>query len=313
MKKQLALIAVCVAVLAIAPFCGPLGPEDTNHFVFSQLRVPRMLVAAITGATLGATGAAFQALFANPLATPSTTGTTAGAALGALIAFVLFPSTIAASGWGVAVLAFTGALAVALPVSALASRRNARIEDILLAGIALTLASGALTTGLQFQADATATRRAVLWSLGSLSQVGYSGVAGVLPLCAIAIAGVLTQTRSLQTLVAGEERAFSQGVNIPWTRTIVLVFGALGVAACVAWCGPIAFVGLIVPHMVRRTLGPLLRHVMPFSCITGAAFLVACDTIGRLALGGRELPVGVITAAVGAPLLIFLILGKRRM
>ena len=310
MRRHALLIICCIAVVLMGPMIGPIPSEHAFDFVIYELRIPRTLVAATVGATFGIVGAAFQCLFGNPLATPSTTGTTAGAVLGALVAFVLFPVTVANSNFGIAAFALAGALLIALPVAALASRRRHRMEDVLLAGIALTLAAGALTTGLQFQADMAATQRAVLWSLGSLQEVGYGGLVGLVPLCALCCVGVLTQTRALEALVAGEERAWSQGVAIQKTRAVVLGFGALGVAACVAWCGPIAFVGLIVPHIVRRTLGPIRRVLIPYSGLVGAAFLVGCDVLSKYAAGGRELPVGVMTATIGAPLLILLVLRR---
>lgn len=311
MTRHIALIALCLGVLAAGPFIGITPADHAFDFVFYQLRIPRMLVAALVGCTFGIVGAAFQCIFGNPLATPSTTGTTAGAALGALVAFVLFPGTVAQWSLGIAAFALIGALLIAFPVALLASRRNNRMEDVLLAGIALTLAAGALTTGLQFQADMAATQRAVLWSLGSLTQVGYGGLMGLAPLCILCCIGVLTQTRALETLVSGEERAHSQGVAVIRTRTTVLGFGAIGIAACVAWCGPIAFVGLIVPHIVRRILGSTRTVLLPFSGLVGAAFLVGCDALSKFVVGGRELPVGVMTAAIGAPLLIGLVLRQR--
>jgi iron complex transport system permease protein len=305
-----ALLALgSAAVLAASPWLGPVPPEHAADFVVWQLRVPRVVVGGCVGATLGVVGASFQALFGNPLATPSTTGTTAGAALGALVALVVFPLAPRALLMG---LAFAGALAVAMPVAALAARRRARLEDVLLAGVALTLAAGALTTGLQVGADEAATRRAVLWSLGSLSQVGYGSLPWLLPACVVAVVGSLSQVRALDALVAGEERAHSQGVDVRRVRVWLLAVGALGVAATVAACGPIAFVGLVVPHLVRLSIGAPRRLLLPVSGVAGAGFLVGCDTLARLVLPGRELPVGVLTAALGAPLLVVLVLRPRR-
>lgn len=301
-----------VVVLLVAPLIGPLPAPEVASFVLTQLRIPRVLVGAEVGACLGVVGAAFQAIFRNPLATPSTTGTTAGAALGALGALVLLPVAWTHATTVVAVCAFVGAVAVAWPVATLASSGRARIEDVLLAGVAMTLAAGALTTGLQVQADQAATFRAVRWSLGSLAQVGYGGAGILLPIVALSLFATLGRTRALQAMVGGEARAFSQGVDVRRVRTEVLFAGALGVAASVAWCGPIAFVGLVVPHLVRLSLGPTRRVLLPMSGLVGAAFLVLCDTVARAAIPGRELPVGVLTAAVGAPLLVFLVLRRAR-
>jgi ABC-type Fe3+-siderophore transport system permease subunit len=305
------LVVGCVAIVAVAPFVGPTPAPEAASFVLTELRVPRMLVGAEVGACLGVVGAAFQAIFGNPLATPSTTGTTAGAALGALFALVVLPAAWTTATPVLAACAFVGALAVALPVASLAASGRARVEDVLLAGVATTLAAGALTTGLQVQADLAATFRAVRWSLGNLAQVGYGGAGLLLPLAGGAVLAVLGRTRALETMVAGEALAFAQGVDVRRVRTELLVAGALGVAACVAWCGPIAFVGLVVPHLVRLSVGPARRLLLPLSAVVGAAYLVACDTLARAVWPGRELPVGVLTAAIGAPLLVALVLRRQ--
>jgi iron complex transport system permease protein len=301
--------AACLGLIALAPQLGHLD-ADTGSFVLWQLRVPRVLLGALVGSTLSVVGAAYQTLFENPLAEPGTTGTMAGATLGALAVIILAP-TLASMGIApVAVAAFLGALAVSLTVSAMASSGRASIHDVLLVGIALTLASGALTTGLQVQADMAATFRAVRWSLGSLSQVGYAGVVGLLPLAALAQGAILSQVRALDALVGGEDLAHAQGVDVRRVRALVLGAGALGVGGCVAACGPIAFVGLVVPHLVRRTLGAELRVLLPMSAVVGAAFLVTCDVAARLAWSGREIPVGALTASSGAPALRALVLRR---
>ena len=312
MAKNWMTCLVCLSIILIAPWIGSTAYIDLTDFIFWRLRAPRVLSGAAVGATLGLIGAAFQALFGNPLATPSTTGTTAGAALGALVALVILPG----EGWlremGVPMFSFVGAFVVSIVISLLATRRQLHTEDVLLAGIALTLAAGAVTTGLQFQADIAATYRAVQWSLGSIAQVGFDASLALLPLCVISCIGVLTQTKALETLIFGEEHAFTQGVNIQRVRSIVLIFGGLGVASTVAWCGPIAFIGLVVPHIVRMTFGNTRRKLFLLSAIVGSAFLVLCDALARIVLPGREIPVGVLTALFGAPMLIFLVIERRK-
>jgi len=304
--RLLAVGALCVIALLVSPWMGDDLSGEHGRFILLQLRVPRVVLGAVVGATLGLTGAVYQALFDNPLATPSTVGTTAGAALGALAVLVLVPGS--SSGLPlVSLAAFAGALAVTFTIAAIAASGRARINDVLLAGIAITLATGALTTGLQFQADMAATFEAVRWSLGHLTQVGYRGVQVLLPLSALCCVILLSQTRALESMVGGEERAHAQGVDIRRTRTICLAIGALGVGACVAWCGPIAFVGLIVPHLVRLGLGPARRILFPMSALCGAAFLVFCDSLGRWWMPQYDLPVGVVTAILGAPLLVWLV------
>src|SRR5690606_1745205 len=271
----------------------------------------RMLAGVVVGSSFGLVGAAFQALFQNDLATPSTIGTSAGATLGALSALVFDLG----NGLGVlpvtTLFAFAGALAASFAVTLVAVRGHASISDVLLAGIAITLASAALSQGVQALADMRALFAATQWALGQLPQLGFDGVLLLAPFVAVSSALVLTQTRPLQVLALGEELAHAQGVAVTRVRVLVLVGGSLGVAACVAWCGPIAFVGLIVPHLVRRTTGPALRTLLPMSMLAGAGFLVLCDTLARVAWAERELPVGVITASLGAPALFLLVLRRR--
>lgn len=185
--------------------------------------------------------------------------------------------------------------------------RRAAMADVLLAGIAVTLAAGAAATAVQSMADSAALFATAKWSLGQLSQVGYEGVWMLGPIVIASVAVLLSLTRALQVLAIDEGMAHAQGVAVVRVRIIAIVAAALGVAGCVAWCGPIAFVGLIVPHLVRRTVGSAQRIVLPLSLPCGAAFLVLCDTLARIITPDRELPVGVITAALGAIVLMGLV------
>jgi len=305
------LVVFSLVVLALATLVGPSLGGERGDFVLVELRLPRVAVGALVGGTLALAGACFQTLFANPLATPSTVGTTAGATLGALTALALdLPSS---GSFGTTfVAAFVGAALASAAVAVIAASGRARVEDVLLAGIAVTLAAGALATGVQFVSDSRALIAAARWSLGQLAQVGYQGVFVLLPVVVPVWIALLSRSRALQTFAFGEELAHARGVNVPRLRLLVLAFGSLAVAACVAWCGPIAFVGLIVPHLVRLVVGPSLGRLLPLSLVTGAAFLVACDAVARSIVPGRELPVGVVTAALGAPTLVVLLLRARR-
>jgi ABC-type Fe3+-siderophore transport system permease subunit len=310
-SKALLLTCVgCVAILAVAPWMGASLSGEHGAFILQELRLPRVCLGAIVGAMLGITGAVYQAVFDNALATPSTVGTTAGAALGALAVMVLIPNG-GSSLPMVSIAAFGGALLVTFAIAAIAASGRARINDVLLAGIAISLAAGAITTGLQFQADIAATFEAVRWSLGQLTQVGWQGVQLLLPVVVLCCGILLAHTRALESMIGGEERAHAQGVDVRRTRSVCLATGALGVGAVVAWCGPIAFVGLIVPHLVRLSLGPTRRVLFPMSALTGAAFLVLCDGLARLVMPDHDLPVGVVTAMLGAPLLVWLVTRRR--
>lgn len=309
MKSALLVLLFTALLTAVSVVLGPSlgGPEGS--FILWQLRVPRALAGLLVGATLGLVGAAFQSLFHNPLAEPSTVGTTSGAALGALAALAL-----GVRGAGelpaVTLLAFAGALTASLVVAATASSGRARMNDVLLAGIAVALATGAVSQGIHAIADAPALFAATQWSLGQLPQVGYERVSLLAPFAAVSAGVILRRSRALATLALSEEWAATQGVPVRRVRLEVLVAGSLGVAACVALCGPIAFVGLLVPHLVRRAFHPPLRQLLPLSWIAGAGFLVSCDALARVLIPGRELPVGVLTAALGAPALFGLVLRR---
>jgi ABC-type Fe3+-siderophore transport system permease subunit len=307
--RTLGLVALSLVLSALAVLVGPALHGAQGEFILWQLRVPRVLVGALVGGTLGLVGAAFQTLFANPLASESTVGTTAGATLGALAALALdlpggFPVLFAC--------ACLGAAFASLSVTLVAGSGRAAMADVLLAGITVTVATGALSVGLQYISDSRALVAAARWSLGQLPQVGYDGVLVLAPLVVPAWLVILAQGRALQTFAFGEELSESRGVNVQRLRLLVLGAGSLAVAACVAWCGPIAFVGLIVPHVVRRVVGPALARVLPLSLVSGAAFLVLCDALARSVSPGRELPVGVVTAALGAPGLVLLLFRARR-
>lgn len=301
------LVAATGLFVVLAPLAGGGLEGPRGEFILWQLRVPRALVALLVGSTLSLVGATYQTILANPLAAPSTVGTTAGATLGALVAVVAGTGATAAGLPLVALSAFAGALLVTFLLSAIAWNGRASANDVLLLGVAISLAAGAIATGIQFTADTLGLAAAVRWSLGHLPQVGYRGVLVLVPFVLLVHVVLLGQIRGLESLAAGEERAHSQGVDLPRIRVLCLGGGALGVGACVAWCGPIAFVGLIVPHLVRRAVGVRRSVLLPMSSVAGGGFLVLCDVVSRLVWPGRELPVGVLTAAIGAPLLVWLV------
>jgi len=310
-RAGLLLAVVALGIGAGALFIGPVLEGERAAFVLLELRLPRVLAGALVGATLSLVGAVFQGLFHNALASESTIGTTAGATLGALVA-LSFNVAGRLEGLPIVVLAaFSGALLASLIVAAAAQSLRARTDDVLLAGIAVTLASSAISSGLQYSSDAPKLFAAAQWSLGHLPQVGYGGVLVLLPFVVPCAGLLLLLTRGLQAIAIGEETAHSQGVDVRRLRTFALALGSLGVAACVAWCGPIAFVGLVVPHLIRGLVGPLLRNVLPLSLIGGAGFLMGCDALARLVLPGQELPVGVVTAALGAPALVLILIQRR--
>jgi iron complex transport system permease protein len=309
--RAAALVLGSLVLLVACLFVG--APLEGPHarFVLVELRAPRVLVGALVGCALALSGASYQILFNNALATPSTVGTLAGATLGALAALAFGVEPEFAGLPLTTVFAFIGALAASFTVAFVATSGRARMSDVLLAGIAVSLAASAVATGVQHVADSRALFAATRWSLGQLPQVGYRGVLVLLPVVLGTSVVLLGQRRALASFVLGEELAQAHGVHVARLRAIVLITASLAVAACVAWCGPIAFVGLIVPHLVRLAIGPSVRTLLPLSAIGGAAFLVVCDALARVVSPGRELPVGVVTAALGAPALVLLIVRGR--
>lgn len=273
-----------------------------------ELRLPRTALALVYGATLGAAGAAIQALFANPLASPDLTGTTSGAALGAVVTAYLVGAAGALPMAFGAVLGALGSLALLI---ALAGRR-ADTSTLLLAGLAISALAGALTTlALALAPSPFAFYDAYAWLMGSLvdrslTQLAFAGVPALL-----VIAALTRLALPLDRLALGEEVAESMGHDLGRLRLWIICLSALGVGACVAICGAIGFIGLIAPVFARRlTGGHPGRAIIPAALI-GALLLCVADLVSRLAPLGRTLPIGVVTALVGAPFFLWLVLRMR--
>ncbi|MDB5672505.1 MAG: iron transporter permease [Alphaproteobacteria bacterium] len=276
--------------------------------VLAELRLPRALLALCYGAMLGASGAAIQALFANPLASPDLTGTTSGAALGAVVtAYLLgFTAPIALSVGAVA-----GALGALLLLLALAGRR-AESATLLLAGLAISALAGALTTlALALAPSPFAFYDAYEWLMGSLVDRSLSQAAfAAFP----AVATILMLVRlgpALDSLTLGEEVAESFGHDVGRLRLWVVCLTAIGVGACVAICGAIGFVGLVAPIFARRLTGGHPGRALVPAAMIGGALLLGADLIVRFAPLGRTLPIGVVTALLGAPFFLWLVVHMR--
>ena len=285
--------------------------QDTSlaSAVLLELRLPRALLALIYGATLGASGAAIQALFANPLASPDLTGTTSGAALGAVVtAYLLeFSAPLALSGG--AVVGAIGALGLLLALAG----PKAETSTLLLAGLAISALAGALTTlALALAPSPFAFYDAYEWLMGSLVDRSLAQALFALVPAVISILLLLRQVPALDSLALGEDSAEAMGYDIRRTRLWVVALSALGVGGCVAICGAIGFVGLVAPIFARRlTRGYPGRAIIP-SALIGGALLLAADIAVRAAPLGRTLPIGVVTAMLGAPFFLVLVLRMRR-
>lgn len=307
--RSLLLVLLLVVVAALSLVFRL--PENATSFVLWQLRAPRVLVGLLAGSQLALVGAAYQTLFRNPLAESSTLGTTAGAALGALLSLTLdlegFGSFAATS-----VFSFVGATLASLLLLRIAASARARLEEVLLAGIAITLGSSAVAQTVQSLTDPDRLFSATMWSLGQLPQVGFERVAYAVPLLLVSTGLLLRRNRALSTMLLGETWARSLGVPTQRVRLEVLLASCLSVSVVVALCGPIAFVGLIVPHLARPLVRGQAPALLSVSALLGASFLTLSDLCARHLLPERELPVGALTAAFGAPLLLWIIARRPR-
>ncbi len=317
--RLLILVFVFVGIVAVVPFLGSrlitpaevMGDEGLSS-IFWTLRLPRTLLAVLAGGALALSGLGLQTLFRNPLAEPYTLGIASGAALGAVLA--LQTETL---GWSlgfplVALAAFVGALAVAAVILGLAMSGYAReVSTLLLAGIAISLSCSALVLFVQYMADLTQTFRMVRWMMGGLAVVGYAEVLWVLPWVLGGAVVMMFVRWDLNLLITGEELAASRGVDLKRLRLLVLTVASAMVAALVAVTGPIGFVGLIVPHILRRWVGTDHLLLIPACLLGGGAFLALCDLGSRTIMAPAELPVGVLTALLGGPFFLWLLIATR--
>ena len=281
--------------------CALSGEEQAILF---GIRLPRIALAGSVGMCLAAAGAAYQALLRNPLAEPYLLGVSNGAAVGTMAALVFFTSY----EWSRPVMAFAGAVAATFVVYRLArGRTGATPERLILAGVIVTTFLSSAIVFITTVMDATRIRSFTFWLLGDLS--GTTGnLLTVAFVTAIIGAGVLTlNARSLNLMMLGERDAFDLGVEVARVRVIVFAAASLLVGASVASSGSVGYVGLVVPHLVRLSFGSDNRLVIPAAAIGGAIFVIIADTLARTIIAPRELPVGAITALIGAPLFVYLL------
>ena len=308
-----AAAGILVGAVAIAPgdvLSALLGADGTNGTIIRELRLPRVLGAALVGGALAASGALLQGMLRNPLADPFVTGTSAGASLGAVLAVALGLEPVV-----VPLAAFGGALGAIVLVWRLA-RLGGRttVLTVLLAGVVLTSFAGALVTLVLVSSDRLALRlRAVLgWLQGGISVISWSELAVVAVVVAIGVIGAVLLAPRVDAYAFGEETAAALGVDLDRTTAAVLATTALLTGAAVAIAGLIGFVGLVIPHALRFLLGATHRRLIIASIPAGAMALVLADLGARTALAPAELPVGVITGIVGAPFFLALLVRSRR-
>lgn len=307
--------ALLFAALAAGLLFGPAGSglsglgaggDPAARTILVEVRLPRVLAAAAIGAALSLAGVAFQALLRNPLADPYVLGVSGGASLGGVLALVAgAPATLVPAA------AFGGALAALAGLERLATvAGRLDVLTLLLTGAVFNASTAALIVLIQSLASREELHALILYLMGRVPALG-GGALALLTGAALAVAALLVvRGRALNALSLGEEGATQLGVDVARLQREVFVAGALATALAVSWAGLVGFVGLVVPHVVRRLTGPDHRLLAPLAALGGAAFLVIADLAGRLVLAPRELPVGVVTALVGGP--FFLLVLRRR-
>lgn len=281
--------------------------------VLLHVRLPRILVAACVGAALAISGCVMQSLFRNPLASPSILGVSSGASLGAVVA--LYLGLAALNIWLLPLFAFAGAGLTLLLVYLIAVRGGTtQLTSLLLAGIAISALNGALSaTILAMSLDNwQVSRMIVFWSMGGLDARTWDHVSLILPITLLGLVILWSNTHALDSLLLGEVQALSLGVDVAKVRLQLLMVTAVLVGSAVSVGGGIAFVGLLVPHIFRLLMGPHHKYLLPAAALGGALFLVLADLILRRFFYDKNIPLGVITAAFGAPFFLYLLLKQRR-
>ncbi|AOM80703.1 Fe3+-siderophore ABC transporter permease [Pedobacter steynii] len=291
--------------------------EPQQAAVLLNLRLPRILLGGLIGAALGISGAAIQGLFRNPLAEPGLIGISSGATLFAVIMIVLetkfFKELTGLVGfYALSIAAFIGAGLTTALVYRMAMRNGKTIiTTLLLGGIAINALAGAFTGLLTYMATDAQLRNITFWSLGSLGGASWPTVTTLLPFVLIPICGLPFLAKSLNALALGESQAMHMGVNVKMVKRMIIGLATMAVGASVAVAGMIAFIGLIIPHILRMTFTADHRLVIPGAAILGAALLTLADLIARTVVAPAELPIGILTAMIGAPVFIYIIITER--
>lgn len=315
-------VSVCavifVVVASLAPTIGPaelnLGealrnPQSPSGRILFVARVPRVLLGLVSGAALAASGVALQALLRNPLATPYTLGVSSGASFGAVLALYLGLQHTLLGSFAPALLALVGAFGTSAVVYLAASKPGRRLETgtLLLAGVCLAFCLSAAVMLVHYLADMAVGQAILRWLMGGLAVTDLEVVwrAGAPALIGLALLWLIAP--QLNILASGREVAASRGVDVTRTQRMAFIGSALATASVVSVTGPIGFVGLVIPHSLRLLVGPDHRILLPCSALIGGAFLVLCDGVARLVLAPAELPVGVLTAMLGGPFLVWLL------
>lgn len=310
---------VCITIgsvkLSISSVYSALFGGNTDwseDFIVNELRAPRLMGAALTGAALPLAGLAMQALFRNPMASASVLGISSGASFGAA-AFIAYGSGLALGIAGTSLCAFAMALITMLLVYSLAYRRAGGVQTtlLLLSGMAVSSLFSGLTSMVEFFSDENTVTSIVFWMLGSFDGCSWTDVKTMAIPVFIGLILVSVNAREMNLLTAGETKAKALGVNVRRVRLTILIGSAVLVAGTVSICGVIGFVGLIIPHIFRSLIGPDHKKLVPICIFGGALFLMLVDTFARTVMMGEELPVGIVTSILGAPFFIWILRSKK--
>jgi len=288
-----------------------------ERVVLLDIRLPRLAMGLAVGAALAVSGAVMQGLFRNPLADPGIVGVSAGAGLGAILAIVLgglLPPALSflPGPYLVPVAAFLGGWVTTLLLYRVATRRgHTSVATMLLAGIALGALTGAVSGVLVYMADDTQLRDLTFWGLGSLAGASWTKLAVALPVIAVSLAGAVLLGRALNALALGEATAAHIGIPVQRMKRLAILCVAAATGAAVAVSGGIGFIGIVVPHLLRLASGPDHRALLVNAALLGAALLLVADMISRVVVAPAELPIGIVTAVLGAPVFLWILLRQR--
>ena len=312
------LIALSLGAETIAPakviaaLAHRIPAADQAAIIIWQLRLPRIALALFVGAALALAGAVMQAYFRNPLADPYILGISSGAALGAVIALSLNLAAGASFG-AVQALAFVGAIAVMAAVFGI-TRATGRRDTLtlLLVGIALGVLLNSVTSFVMSRSTGGLLANQFFWLMGSLASAKWQSVWILCVVTLVGGAASLVLSRELDILLMGDEEAQHLGVSVGRVRAVAIIAASLLTSVAVAAAGVVAFIGLIVPHIVRLVIGPSHRALLPIAAVAGAAFLILADLVARTALAPAEIPIGIVTSLIGAPVFLVVLLRGRR-
>lgn len=317
------LLVLLTAILFVAdvvygsvriPINELFSGDEVYHNIIYNFRLPKALTALITGAAISVAGLVMQTLFRNPLAGPYVLGVSSGASLGVaifILAGSMLPAVFVESGWGLVISATLGAVLVLMMVLAVSFRVRQAVS-LLIVGIMFGQLSGSLVTILQNSSDPDSLKLFVVWTFGSLSAVTWNYMWVMLPIVIVGLTIVFTIQKPLNALLLGENYAQGLGVNVGRTRFLIITAIALLAGATTAFTGPIAFIGMAVPHLVRGLLQTSNHQLtIPGSILVGASLLLLCDLVCQLPADGYTLPINAVSALVGAPIIIWIILKNR--